>query len=290
MSQSLNPAYDGKGKKSSTKVSDEELKAMAVAKHEEKFTDTVTKSKIPTEIIELPSEGKLYPEDHPLRSGKIEMKYMTAREEDILTNQTYIKQGVVLDKLFQALIVSKFDYSDLLVCDKNAIMVAARVLGYGKDYQFEVTSPSGEKQEIHVDLTTIDVKDYDWDKYEGNGNHFEFKLPVSERVVTFSLLTQGVQKKIDAELRGLKKLKKGDSTLTTTLKHVITSVDGNTSEATIRNFVNSELYAMDSRALRNYIKDVTPNLNLEVEAIDEGTGDPFLCDIAIGLNFFWPDA
>ena len=76
MSQSLNPAYDGKGKKSSTKVSDEELKAMAVAKHEEKFTDTVTKSKIPTEIIELPSEGKLYPEDHPLRSGKIEMKYI----------------------------------------------------------------------------------------------------------------------------------------------------------------------------------------------------------------------
>jgi hypothetical protein len=274
MSQSLNPAYDGKDKKSSKKVSDEELKAMAVAKHEEKFTDTVTKSKIPTEIIELPSEGKLYAEDHPLRSGKIEMKYMTAREEDILTNQTYIKQGVVLDKLFQALIVTKFDYNDLLICDKNAIMVAARVLGYGKDYQFEVTAPSGEKQDIHVDLTTIDMKEYDWDKYEGNGNHFEFKLPVSERIVTFSLLTQGLQKKIDAELRGLKKLKKGDTTLTTTF----------------RNFVNSELYAMDSRALRNYIKDVTPNLNLEIEATDEETGDPFLCEVAIGLNFFWPDA
>ena len=86
------------------------------------------KFKFPTEIVELPSKGLLYPKDNPLSSGKIEMKYMTAKEEDILTNQNYIRQGIVLDKLMQALIVSKCNYDDLIVGDKNAIMVASRIL------------------------------------------------------------------------------------------------------------------------------------------------------------------
>jgi len=91
------------------------------------------KSKFPTEIVELPSKGLVYPQDNPLSSGKIEMKYMTAKEEDILTNQSYIQNGTVLDKLLQSLIVSKIDYKDLIVGDKNALLIAARILGYGKD-------------------------------------------------------------------------------------------------------------------------------------------------------------
>jgi len=94
------------------------------------------KFKFPTEVVELPSKGLVYPEDNPLSSGKIEMKYMTAKEEDILTNQSYIEKGIVLDKLLQALIVSKINYNDLITGDKNAIMIAARILGYGKDYTF----------------------------------------------------------------------------------------------------------------------------------------------------------
>ena len=95
------------------------------------------KQKFPTEMVELPSKGLVYPEDSPLRSGQVEMKYMTAKEEDILTNQNYIKQGIVLDKLLKSLIVSKIDYDDLILGDKNAIIVAARILGYGKDYTFK---------------------------------------------------------------------------------------------------------------------------------------------------------
>jgi len=91
---------------------------------------------IPTEIIDLPSKGLIYPSENPLSSGKIEMCYMTAKHEDILSNQSYIQKGIVLDKLLQALIVSKINYSDLITGDKNAIMVAARILGYGKDYTF----------------------------------------------------------------------------------------------------------------------------------------------------------
>ena len=108
MSQSLNPDYQGK-KKSTKPLSDAEMIAAAAAKHEEQFAEQSAGIKVPSEIVELPSKGKLYPDGHPLRAGKIEMKYMTAREEDILTNQSYIKNGGVLDKLFQALILTKFE-------------------------------------------------------------------------------------------------------------------------------------------------------------------------------------
>jgi len=92
---------------------------------------------IPTEFIELPSLGLIYPEDNPLSSGKVEMKYMTSREEDILTNQNYIRQGIVLDKLIESLIVSKINIDDIIVGDKNALLIASRILGYGKDYAFK---------------------------------------------------------------------------------------------------------------------------------------------------------
>ena len=98
----------------------------------------VTTPKFPTEMVDLPSKGLLYPEDSPLRAGSIEMKYMTAREEDILTNSNYIQQGIVLDKLLESLIVTKINFKDLLVGDKNAILIASRILGYGQDYEFEI--------------------------------------------------------------------------------------------------------------------------------------------------------
>ena len=93
-------------------------------------------NKIPTEIIDLPSKGLLYSKDNPLSSGKIEMKYMTAKEEDILTNSALIQKGTVIDEVVKSLIVTKINYDDLLIGDKDALMVAARVLGYGKDYAF----------------------------------------------------------------------------------------------------------------------------------------------------------
>ena len=93
--------------------------------------------KFPTEVVDLPSTGRLYPKDSLLSSGTIEMKYMTAKEEDILTNQNYIEKGIVIDKLLKALIVDKnINYNELLIGDKNALLIAARILGYGKDYEF----------------------------------------------------------------------------------------------------------------------------------------------------------
>jgi len=269
-------------------MTDAQLKAIAIANINTSDTSSPTTS-YPTEIVQLPSKGKLYPEGHPLKGGTIEMKYMTAKEEDILTNQSFINNGVVLDKLFQALIVTPCDYNDLLLGDKNAIMIAARVLGYGKDYPIKIKSPSdGEDIEYIVDLTKLDDKVINWSLHTGK-NEFEFTLPTSKRTVTVSILTQKIQKKIDAELKGLAKLKKNAS-LTTMLKHLIISVDGEVDNVVVRKFVDNELLAIDSRAIRNFVKDITPDIDLSIEIPDGESGDTFRSSLNIGLDFFWPDA
>ena len=142
------------------------------------------KNIFPSEVVTLPSKGLLYSEDSPLRSGTIEMKYMTAKEEDILTNQNLIENGTVIDKLLQSLIVTPIDYKSLLTGDKNAILVAARVLGYGKDYTFEYNG-----EEITVDLTSVEDKVIDETAISNGENKFDYTLPASEIPVTFRFLT-----------------------------------------------------------------------------------------------------
>jgi hypothetical protein len=241
-----------------------------------------TAFKFPTEIVELPSKGLLYPKDNPLSSGKIEMKYMTAVEEDILTNKSYIEKGIVLDKLLQSLIVSKINYDDLIVGDKNAIMVAARILGYGKDYTF-----SYGEEEYTIDLSQIDNKPFNESLITSGVNEFSFRLPSSEVDLTFKILTHGDEKKIQNELDGLKKLNKDNNPeLSTRLKYVITSVDGNRDSKHIREFVSKYLLARDSRALREHIKEVQPDIDLTFFP----NGREKAINIPIGISFFWPDA
>jgi len=239
------------------------------------------KFKFPTEMVELPSKGLLYPEDSPLAEGKIEMKYMTAREEDILTNQAYIKQGVVLDKMLQSLIVTKVNYDDLIVGDKNALFIAARILGYGGNYAFDY-----DGQSHTVDLSTLNNKEFDESLITKGVNEFHFTLPYSETKITFKILTSADEKKIEKELTGLKKINKDNSPeLSTRLKYIITSVGGDRDEKTIREFVDNYLLARDSRALREYIKIVQPDVDLH-HTLSSGVE----VTIPISLNFFWPDA
>ena len=147
--------------------------------------------KFPTEEVELPSKGLIYPKDNPLSSGKIEMKYMTAKEEDILTNENLIKNGTVLDKLLQAVIVSDINFKDLIIGDKNAILIAARILGYGKDYTFEYNN-----EQVTIDLTELQLKYLDEGVIEKGVNLFSFKLPHSGIDITYKILTQGDDNKI----------------------------------------------------------------------------------------------
>jgi len=239
------------------------------------------KLNIPTEIVELPSQGLIYPESSPLSSGKVEMKYMTAREEDILTNSNNIQKGTVLDELIKSLIVSDVNYDEMCVGDKNAVLVAARILGYGKDYKF---SWGGEEYEI--DLSTLDNKPIDVKLFKKGINEFDFTLPASDIDITFKLLTNKDEAKIKAELDGLKKINKNSSAeLSTRLKYIITSFNNNRDQKDIREFVDTMLLARDSRALREYIKEVQPDVDLTF--FPNGSNEKV--SIPIGLSFFWPD-
>ena len=248
--------------------------------------------KFPTETIELPSKGLIYPEDNPLSSGKIEMKYMTAKEEDILTNQNYIKNGTVIDKLLQSLIVDTTKIEDLLIGDKNAILVAARILGYGQEYTFKYPHPeTGENEEVTIDLTEADDKVIDESKMIEGKNEFEFELPTSKILLTFKLLTQADDKKIEAELKGLKKINKNASPeLTTRLKHIIQSVNGDRTVKSIRDFIDNSFLARDARAFRAYLDTIMPDIDLSFDlTFDDGTVIEDVT-IPIGVGFFWPDA
>jgi hypothetical protein len=234
--------------------------------------------KFPTETVELPSKGLVYPEGHPLRSGTVEMKYMTAKEEDILTNQNYISKGIVLDKLLEALTMGKIDIKDIIPGDKNAILIASRVLGYGKDYSFIY----GNK-EYTVDLSTLENKFFDTSLVSSKGT-FKYTLPKSGNEVEFKILTSKDEEIIKQEIEGYKKINKDiSSDVTTRLKHQIISVEGNSDKNNIKDFVDNHLLAADSRALRLYIIAISPDVDLVYNDGEEAI------DIPINLNFFWPD-
>jgi hypothetical protein len=242
-----------------------------------------SKFKLPTETVDLPSKGLLYSENSPLSSGTVEMKYMTAREEDILTNRNYISNGTVIDKLLKSLIVTKdLNFNDLLVGDKNAIMVAARILSYGKDYTITLNGAQHT-----VDLSTLEHKVLDESLYKDKKNEFEFTLPHTGNKITYKLLTHNDEIAIDKEIAGLKKIdKQASPEVTTRLKRMITSVNGMVEQKDIRDFVDNYLLAKDARAFRAEYSRVQPDINLKlsIEDVEEDV------DLPIGLNFFWPDA
>jgi len=250
-----------------------------------------SKFKLPTETITLPSKGLLYPKDSLLSKGEVEMSYMTAKHEDILTNMNYIKNGTAIDKLLEALVVTPINFNDLLVGDKNAILIAARILGYGKDYPIKFTNENtGEVEDYTADLTTLKEKAIDESLITPGKNEFTFTLPQSNNVITFKLLDGGDEKKIDQELKGLKKLYPNDSfDLTTRLKFMITSVEGQQEVKDIRNFVDNYLTAQDSRALRDYYSQVMPDVELKIDVEKDGYTQEGVA-IPIVLNFFWPDS
>jgi hypothetical protein len=251
----------------------------------------MTDLKIPTETVTLPSKGLVYPETSPLSSGEIEMRYMSAKDEDILTNINFIKQGIAIDKLLKSLIVSPIDIDDLITGDKNAVLFAARILGYGKDYDIKFRNESTGKDENYiVDLTQLKEKELDETLFEKGKNEFKFALPKSGNVVTFKLLTGKDEKAIDAELKGLQKVDpNGSFEGTTRLKHMITSINGKADQASIRDFVDNLLLAPDSRAFKKYYNEISPDIDTEITIDKDGYVQEGVV-IPININFFWPDA
>ena len=241
--------------------------------------------KFPTEVVDLPSKGLLYPKDSPLSSGKIEIKYMTAREEDILTSANLIKQGVVVEKLLESLIVDKsIKVDDLLIGDKNAILIASRVLAYGKEYEVEI-----EGQKVVVDLTKLKDKVLDESIISDGVNEFEFELPATKRKLTFRLLTSGDEKTIDEEVKGYEKLHGIGYELTTRLKQQIVSVDGDTKRASINSFVDNEFLSRDSIAFRAHVANIMPDVDM-TSTFTDADGNEKEFTVPMTVTFLWPSA
>jgi hypothetical protein len=241
------------------------------------------KFKFPTEVVELPSKGLLYPAGSKLAEGSVEMKYMTAKEEDILTNPNYLEKGIAISKLLQSLLVSDIPYDELLTGDENAILIAARILGYGKDYSFMYRG-----EEVTVDLTTLQHKTLDVNLFKDRKNEFNFTLPATGTEITFKLLTLADEQNIAAEIKGLRKInKEANPESVTRMKHTILSVGGDRSSGNVRNFVDNYLLAKDARALREYIFEIKPDVNTKVQV--EG-GPEGGVELPFGVTFLWPDA
>jgi hypothetical protein len=249
---------------------------------EQKFT-------VPTELIDLPSKGLLYPKENALSSGQVEMKYMTAKEEDILTNVNLLRQGLAIEKMLKSLIKSPINYEDLTLGDRNGLLIAARILSYGKDYSFMYKNPNtGEEEKVVADLQNLEYKQPDWSLFS-NKNEFEFKLPKSGNTVTFKLLTVVDDKKIDDEIKGVKKnlgLEAGG--ISTRLKHQIVAINGDYSVKSVRDFIDDgHLLAMDSIELRKYIASITPDVIMKID-VSLSDGEIVKVDLPMSAEFFFP--
>ena len=247
---------------------------------ESKFT-------VPTEMVDLPSKGLLYPSTSPLSSGSVELKYMTAKEEDILTNVNLLRQGLAIEKMLKSLIKTPITYEDLTLGDRNALLVAARILGYGKDYVLKITNPTtGESEEITVDLQTLKYKEVDFTVFQ-NGE-VTYELPFSKNVVTFKVLTVGDDKKIDEEAKAIKKTLGYEPGASERLKYQITSVNGDRTQKTIRDFIDSgALLARDSNPLRQYMSSVTPDIDMST-TVTFKDGTELEIDVPMTSEFFFP--
>ena len=247
----------------------------------------MAEQKFPSEVIDLPSKGKMYSEGHPCKDGKIEIKYMTAKEEDILTSQNLISKGVVIDRLLDSLILTEgVKIDDLLLGDKNAIMVAARILAYGPEYTCEVTNPkNGQKSQETFNLAECPFKKLPKDIKE---NSFEVTLPISKKKIKFSLLSGKEEKLIEKDLNASKKVGIGVvPELTTRLRYLIKAVDDDNSQSVI-NETAQNMLARDSKFLREELTKVSPDIELSQE-IEIG-GESVKVNIPMTVGFFWPDA
>jgi hypothetical protein len=248
----------------------------------------------PTELVDLPSKGKFYSEGHPLYNQEtIEIKYMTARDEDILTSPSLLKKGVAIDRFLQNVIRNqRINVSSLLSGDKNAILVASRINGFGADYTTKVTCPNCMAVNEHTfDLDA--VEQYSGDVHDGydivatDRGTFLVKLPRTELEVEVRLLTSKDENELAARMQANKKRSNViETNLTDQLKKVIVSINGVDDMQSIHKVVNN-LPAYDSRYLRSAFVRLTPGLDMTQDFTCDSCGFEKEVDIPLTVDFFW---
>jgi hypothetical protein len=253
----------------------------------------LVEQKFPTEVINLPSKGWFYSSDNPLSNGQIELKMMTAKEEDILTSPNLIQKNIVLDKLLEAVVVNKaIALDDMLICDRNAAFFAVRRLAYGDQYDAKLTcGRCGKENSVVIDLAKMDNRPFDFEKYPKGDNSFTFKLPYTGKTVIFKLLTKKDENAIEAELKGLEEKVSKDfrREITTRLGHIIIAVDGVTERAQVRRFVNEQLVSRDSLALRSHLREFMPDIDTTFDFVCQHCSLERKEETPMGVSFFWPN-
>ena len=246
------------------RVSDQTIIQLAKQQYESQKQQSM-----PSEIFPLVSNGMVYPKDHPLRSGKIEMRYMTAYDEDILTDSSYMREGVVLDKLLEALIVTPVDYSTIARIDKNGLIIAARIVSYGKDYNVIVKDPKTKKElKRIVDLSKLKGTQFNLDADDAG----EFNYTLADNTnLKFKFLLTGDN---------------DDLKISEFLERTITQVNDSRKLEDIQDFIRYKFMARDSKIFRTYITDNTPNMIMDYEFEGED-GSTFISGFPIGTDFFW---
>ncbi len=248
---------------------------------------------VPTEFVELPSEGKYYPEGHPLSDAtSLEIKQMTAKEEDLLTSRTLLKKGVALDRVLASVIVDKsIDPDSLLVGDRNAIIIATRVSGYGNDYSTNVTCPAcGENQGYPFDLNDANIYtggESTLGVVDNNDGTFNILLPRTGVTATFRLLN-GYDEKALASGAELDKKQKVERSVTRQLSCMLVAANGDTSAQAI-NYLVENLPSVDSRQLRFAYRETAPNIDLTQRFECSSCDHEQDMEVPLSADFFWPD-
>jgi len=254
-----------------TKVTDQISNSAIIDLAKQQF-DVAQKSKMPTNIVHLTSKGLVYPETHPLRKGHVNMRYMSAYDEDIITNESYVSEGIAFNMLLAELIIDDIDINDIADCDKDGLIINARILGYGSEYPVTITDPkTGKSIERVIDLAS---------------------LPARELAITPDSLGEFSYTLTDAPTTIKFKFKNGhskeskDKPLSTFLYSVITEVNGDRTAAAIDKFIKYEFRPSQSKAFRKHYYEIVPRIKTELQFEGE-TGDTFTSTFQLGTDLFW---
>ncbi len=249
---------------------------------------------VPVDTVPVPSQGKVYPSDSPLFGREsLDIYAMTAKQEDILSSRALIRKGTVIDHLLKSCMVDQgVNPQDMLVGDRNALMVAVRITGYGAEYNSDVTCPAcGLAQRHDFNLAGLGIKRLQIEPAEPGANIFNFTLPVTGKEVKFKFLTGRDENDITVANERRKKSMPGleiETSVTARLERAIVSVDGVADQTKIAMFVN-RMPARDSKALRKYMLDNEPGIDMSTWMKCAGCGESSQISLPIGINFFWPD-
>lgn len=248
---------------------------------------------VPVESVPLPSNGVIYPVESTLHGAEtVDIRAMTAREEDILTSRALIKKGTVITELIKSCLVDKtIDVDEMVTGDRNAIMTALRITGYGSQYTVEVDCPEcGESSKQDFQLTELPIKRLESDPVALGANLFEFTLPLTKKTVHYKYMTGKDEANISILQERRKKQKlQSDNLVTTRLEHQIVAIDGVKDRFKISQFIRS-MPARDSLALRKKIDNTEPGIDMTAWMDCPHCFETSEVRLPMGASFFWPDA